>query len=182
MSLIHLVDQKDATGEVAATYEQVKKQIGMIPNGLKAFGSSPYRLKAQVAELGYYMTHPTLGPQLTAAIRYVVASDHQCEYCVVMNGGMLVQAGWDRGVVRELPKNPGAAPLGVKDLAMLLTVIKAVRTPGEVNQGDISELRSLGWTDQDILDGVAHGAFSMAFDLILNTFKVTPDNLKSPST
>jgi alkylhydroperoxidase family enzyme len=61
---------------------------------------------------------------------------------------------------------------------MFLTVIKAVRTPHEVNESDVSELRALGWTDQDILEGVGHGAFSVAFDMILNTFKVSAENLK----
>lgn len=175
MSLLKTVEPKNATGAVAAIYEQLQNQMGMVPNGLKAFSPSPYRLEAQVRELGYYMKHPTLGAELTAAIRYTVAATHGCEYCVVVNGGMLRQAGWPAETVEGLVKNPGTAKLPPKDKAMYLTVIKAVTSPASVSASDIAELRSLGWNDGDIFDAVAHGTMSIAFDTLLNVFKVIPE-------
>jgi uncharacterized peroxidase-related enzyme len=178
MSLIKTIDTKSATGDVAAIYEQVQKQMGMVPNGLKAFSTSTHRLKAQVAEIGYYMAHPTLSAPLTAAIRYIVAREYDCPYCVVVNGGMLKQAGWSEEVVDSLPQNPGAAQLEAKDKAMLLAAIKAVRTPKEFGESDMQELRALGWADGDILDAVAHATNSMAFDRILAAFDIAMDEHK----
>ncbi|MCU0663092.1 MAG: hypothetical protein MUC50_12290 [Myxococcota bacterium] len=175
MSLLRTVEPKNATGAVAAIYEQLQKQMGMVPNGLRIFSASPYRLEAQAKELGYYMRHPTLGSQLTAAIRYTVAAMHGCDYCAVVNGGMLRQAGWPAEVVEGLVGEPAAARLEPKDKAMFLLVLKALRTPAQVSQSDVDELRNLGWNDGDIFDAVAHGAMSVAFDNILNAFKVTAE-------
>lgn len=175
MSLITSIDPKDATGEVSAIYEQIQKQMGMIPNGIRAWSASTHRLKTQVAEIGYYMAHPTLSAQLTASIRYIVAVDHGCEYCVTANGARLTRSGWSQATVDGLARDPAAAPLEPKERAMLLTVVKATRTPHAVGEADIAELRALGWTDGDILDGIGHGAFSMAFDLVLSALKVGAD-------
>jgi len=175
MSLINTVNPKTATGPIKQIYDGIKKQMGMIPNAFIAFSASPHRLEAQVKEIGYYMGHPNLGQELTAAIRYTVAAEHDCEYCVVVNGGMLQQAGWSKDNVEALVTDPGSANLNAKDKALFLTVLKAIRTPAEVDQGDIEELRSLGWSDQDIFDGVAHGAYSIAFDTMISAFKIQPE-------
>lgn len=175
MSLIETVSPKDATGEVAAIYEQIQKSFGMVPNGVTAFSSSQHRLKAQVGEMGYYFSHPTLSKELTAAIRYVVAAEYDCEYCVMVNSMMLKSAGWDEKVVENLVGDPASASLDGKNKAMFLGVLKAIRTPKEFNESDMSELRALGWSDGEILDAVAHGANSMAFDRILSAFDVQPD-------
>jgi alkylhydroperoxidase family enzyme len=106
MSLIETVKPKDATGEVAAIYQQLQKTFGRVPNGVAAFSASPHRLKVQVGEMGYYGSHPRLSRELTAAIRYVVAADHGCDYCVMVNAMMLKGAGWSEEVVAGLPANP----------------------------------------------------------------------------
>lgn len=175
MSLIKTIDKKSASGEVAAIYEQVQQQMGMVPNGLKAFSTSTHRLKTQVGEIGYYMAHPTLSAPLTAAIRYIVAREHDCKYCVVVNAGMLQQAGWSKEVIESLPENPAAAELDAKDKALLLASIKAVRTPKELNESDMKELRELGWSDGEILDAVGHACYSVAFDTIISAFKIEMD-------
>ncbi len=175
MSLIKTVDPKSATGPIKAIYEGIKEQMGILPNAFVAFSASQHRLEAQVKEIGYYMGHPNLGHELTAAIRYTVAAEHGCDYCVVVNSGMLQQAGWSKEKVESLVSDPASANLDAKNKALFLTVLKAIRTPAEVNEGDIEELRSLGWTEQDIFDGVAHGAYSIAFDTLISAFKIQPD-------
>ena len=147
----------------------------MVPNGIKSLSTSPFRLEAQAREFNYFMNHPSLNSELTATIRYTVASDHGCDYCVFVNGGMLQQKGWSKETLEALPKKPEVAKLSAKDMALFLLVIKAVRTPKEVQFGDIQELRSLGWNDQDIMDAVSHGAYSIAFDTLLSAFGVEPD-------
>ena len=175
MSYLKSIEPVSATGGIKAVYDQLKKHLGMVPNGMKSLSSSPFRLEAQARELNYFMNHPSLNSELTAAIRYTVASDHGCEYCVIVNGGMLQQKGWPKETVAALPKNPETAKLSAKDKALFLLVVKAVRTPKEVQVGDIQELRALGWDDQDIMDAVSHGAYSIAFDTLLSAFGVVPD-------
>jgi len=53
--------------------------------------------------------------------------------------------------LENLKSDPKQAPLIDKDKAMLLFVLKAVKTPDSVEQKDVDALHGLGWTDQDIL-------------------------------
>ena len=44
------------------------------------------------------------------------------------------------------------APLSLKRTAMLRYAVKLTRTPGAMNDADVDDLRSVGFSDRDILD------------------------------
>ncbi len=46
--------------------------------------------------------------------------------------------------------------------------------PHAVADSEISTLRQLGWTDQEIFDAVAHGALHTSVDIPFETFRITP--------
>jgi len=175
MSLIKTISPENATGEIAEIYDSLKKMFSMVPNALRISSTSPHRLKAQFQELAYYGNHPTLKREVTTAIRYVVAVDHGCDYCVTINGMMLKGAGWSDTTIKDLPVHPENAPFDTKDSALFAAVIKAVRKPKDLVKDDMDKLHDLGWQDGDILDAVGHGALSVATDMILRAFKVDPD-------
>jgi len=71
--------------------------------------------------------------------------------------------------------DPCNARLNDKEKAMLLFVLKAVRTPHDVNASDVQALRELGYNDGEILDATNHGARMSAVDIIFNAFKIEKD-------
>ena len=58
---------------------------------------------------------------------------------------------------------------------MLLFVLKATHAASTVIQSDIANLKTLGWNDGEILDGLTQGAYMQAADTIFNALKIEND-------
>ena len=175
MTLIKLVEQEEATGKVAEVYESMVNTMGFVPNAFKIFSPSAHLLETQVNNLKYFMRHKTLGGKLLALIRLLVSEEEVCEYCVGMNSGILLQYGILPDQLAEIKKDPAKAPLEEKEMAMLLFVLKVVKASNSTEQKDIDALKSLGWTDGDILDSTYHATSQVGVDKIFNAFKLESD-------
>lgn len=176
ISIVSTVAPEQATGRVAEIYGQMQQFMGRVPNAMQLYSASPEMLAMQWQYIGYNFQHPTRGLPLLATMRMLVSQDHDCTYCIGFNEGLLIErAGFTPEQAAAAKRNPADAPLGEKDKAMLLFVLKATRTPKAVTPAEVDALRTLGWTDQDIFDAVNHGARNIASDILFNTFKIEND-------
>lgn len=176
MPLISTIKPEDATGELAELYAQIKSMRGRIANTAQLFSSSPGLLKQQMSFIGHYMNHKSLSTALLACIRMLISDKNNCSYCIDFNASMLINLlGWTPKEIEAMRADANNANLSEKEKAMLLFVIKAVRTPHDVNAKDIQKLRDLGYEDSDILDATNHGARMSAIDIIFDAFKIEQD-------
>ena len=176
MSTLSTIAPQEATGRVAEIYDQVQKGFGRVPNALQLFSVSPHQLEMQWQHLGYYSQHPTLGYPLLATMRMLISLDGNCQYCVGANeSGLIHRAGFTPEQTAATKKNPADAPLSEKEKAMLLFVLKAMRDSNSIRREDLASLRALGWTDQDLFDGLNHAARHAAVDVLFNAFQVEQD-------
>jgi len=176
MSIISTVEPQQATGQVAQVYAQVEQALGRLPNAMKLYSASPDVLAMQWQHIGYYFQHPTLSFPLLASIRMLVSQDNDCNYCIGMNEGMLIErAGFTPEQTAAAKRNPADTPLPEKEKALLLFVLKSTKTPKAVTSADLDTLRRLGWTDRDVFDAVNHGARNVAVDIVFNAFKIEND-------
>ncbi|MBU1689692.1 MAG: hypothetical protein KJ958_15140 [Gammaproteobacteria bacterium] len=176
MSIISTVTPEQAEGKVAEIYGQIQQMMGRVPNAFQMYSSSPALLEQQMQQISYFMQHPTLSFPLLAMVRMLVSQNNDCQYCIGLNEGMLIQmAGLTVEQVAATRRDPVSAPIPDKDKAMLLLVLKATKTPKLVDKSDLEQLRALGWCDSDIMDAVSHGARNVAADIIFNTFKIDID-------
>jgi alkylhydroperoxidase family enzyme len=173
MPLIQTISPEKATGELAKLYKIIKVMRGTVSNSAELFSISPELLRQQMDFIKFYTNHPTLSLPLLAAIRIMVSSGEECQFCIDYNTGMLINmAGWTFDQVAEMRKDPKSANLPEREIAMLLLAIKAVRIAHSVNADDLDSLREMGWSDSDILDAVSHATRMLATDIIFNTFKI----------
>jgi AhpD family alkylhydroperoxidase len=175
MAFINLIEQEDASGRVAEIYNTMMETMGFIPAAFKVFSPSEYVLDKQFANLGYFMRHKTLGGKLLAFIRLLVSETEQCSYCVSMNSGILLQYGVLPDMLTEIKLDPSKAPLEENELAMLLFVLHVVRDSNSIQQTDVDKLKSLGWSDSDIMDATYHGTTQVGVDKIFNAFRIEPE-------
>ena len=68
--------------------------------------------------------------------------------------------------------DPTQAPLDEKQKALLLFILKACDNPHSVSAEDMDRLRSLGWSEVDIVEAVAQGARMVGTNIIFDTFKI----------
>jgi uncharacterized protein YciW len=74
--------------------------------------------------------------------------------------------------IQKIEKDPLRAPLDDRDRAMAAFVMKAIKTPDEVEKQDVDQLHDLGWTDGDIMDALAHGTNMIGSSILMKTFKM----------
>ena len=176
MPLIQTIAPSQAQGQVAEIYRQSAAILGHVPNAFQMYSGSPTVLETQWQQTAYFMRHPTLSFPLLALTRMLVSQDHHCDYCIDFNAALLIErAGLTAEQIAAAKRDPAAAPLDAKDLAMLQFALKAARTPKDVVAADIEQLKALGWAESDILDAVVHAARNMAADVVFNTFKIERD-------
>lgn len=176
MSILQTVTPEAATGEVAEIYAQIKNAWGHVPTAIQAYSANPFLLKHQWEYYGSIMQHPTLSFPLTASIRMLVSQAGHCDYCIDMNGGMLINvAGWTPEQVAATRADFNDSPLSPQEKTLLGLVLKATSNSSRVDAADLQAARAAGWTDRDILDAVNHGARMVASDIIINGFKVERD-------
>lgn len=175
MTILKTVDPKKATGLVAQIYEALEQNIGFVPNGFRVFSENEVILENQFRHLGYYMQHPRLSGEFLAFVRMLVSSNNSCRYCVNLNKALLIQYGYSSEVLQYVLKDPSTIPLPEKQKILLLLVLKVVNNAHDVDSVDVESVRSLGWTEEDILAAVYHGTSQIGVDAIFNAFNVEDD-------
>jgi len=173
MPLIEMISPETATGELAAMYERIRTTRGWVGKAVQMYSTSPELLRQQMDFIGYYFKHPTLSMPLLASIRLLVSEGEACRYCIDFNRTLLIERfGWRHDQVNAMCDNIEDANLPEREIAMLKTVLNAVRNAQAITADDLDRLREAGWTDADILDAVNHGARMLTADILLNAFKV----------
>ena len=149
MALLKIVEPDEAQGEIAEAYEGYLKAAGFVPRPAQMMSASPGMFKNHHADLNYFMNHPTLDFTLLTLIRFLVSPECDFGYCVDFNRGLLKRIGMEDEEIEEVNADPARAPLEEKEKAMLLFVLKAVKSPSSTEAKDIENLRALGWADAD---------------------------------
>lgn len=177
MPLIQTIKPEDATGELAELYGNITVMRGRVSNSAQIFSASPELIKQQMSFIEYYMLkQKSLSMPLLASIRMLISDKNSCSYCVDMNASILINMlGWTPKEVEAMRADPQNAKLDENEKAMLLFVLKAVRTPHDVHAHDVQKLRDLGYSDGEILDATNHGARMSAIDIIFDAFKIEKD-------
>ena len=177
MALIKTIKQEEADGRVKELYEPIVKLIGRVIKPVEMASVSPDLLALQVEYLEYYnIGQRSLSFKLLAFIRLLVADDHNFNFCINFNSTLLKKLGGvEKDLIRAARENPEDAPLDEKEKAMLLFVLKAVKSPELVEKGDLDSLRDLGWNDREIFDAVVHGGYMVMLGIAYTTFKMDED-------
>jgi len=167
MFIVNHVRPEDAAGKVAKAYAAIPSQ-SPVPEPLLLLSASPQLAYLQSDVIRYFINHDTLDAGLLAMIRYLVACDQDYGFCMRFNAGILQKAGgMTEAQLQQLRREPQNAPLDPADKALLLFVLKVVRTPRAVVQEDVDRLRALGWEDRDILDACFHATSMLSTSILV---------------
>jgi len=172
MSLLETVVPEKAEGDVEKAYSFFTNNGIPIPKPFEMMSVSPDLLNIQSQLLKYFTTHPTLGFPLLSMIRFLVAKEFNYAFCTDFNYNFLKMQGMQDAEIEETISAPETAPLEDKDKALLLFVLKTIKTPEAVTSEDVDSLHELGWTDRDILDAAVHGTGMIGPSFLMKAFKM----------
>ncbi len=152
MAWIQMIEEADATGELAELYAQEKIDWSK-DNPFKVQSLNPPSLKAHHLLFRTLMYGKSgLSRAQREMIGVVVSVINQCRYCIVQHGEGLRRWTRDPKLVQQLIADYRAAPLAAPDRAMLDYAAKLAREPWMVRESDVQTLREAGFSDADILD------------------------------
>lgn len=73
--------------------------------------------------------------------------------------------------------NPSKALLEENETAMLVFVIKAMKTPGSTTAEDITELKAVGWDEKEMVEALAQGVGMIDHAIMMEAFQIDQQRL-----
>ncbi len=174
MTFIETVDEDAATGATAELYAAEEEAFGFLPNLVRAFSLRPEVYFAWKQLNGAVKAGMDLRRYELATL--AAATRLRSSYCTLAHGSVLIDRGFlEPDAVRAAVADHRSAGLDEVDVAVMDLAAKVATDATSVEMADTDRLRSLGLSDQDILDVVLAAAARCFFSTVLDAVGAEPD-------
>ena len=158
-------------GKAKDLLDTVQQKLGATPNIFTAFANAPAALE------GYLNFNGALGsgkltPQIREQIALTVAGLNGCDYCASAHTFLGDKAGVDNA---ELSANLAGESSDAKTQAALTFASQLVEKRGRVSETDVSAVRDAGYSDEEIVEILAHVALNIFTNYFNEAFKTDID-------
>ena len=171
MSRIPLIDSTNSTGERQALLAQVHGAFGATPNMFKAVANSTAALKSMWGTFGA-LGSGVIPAQLGEQIAVAVANRNACEYCLAAHTVLGRQAGATDDELSAAQSGQSADP---KTAAALRFALQLVEARGQVSESDVQAVRKAGFSEEEIVEILAHVALNLFTNYVNVAFAVPVD-------
>jgi len=174
MTFIETVAPEQATGATAELYAAEGEAFGFLPNLVRALSLRPEVYGAWKQLNGSIKGGMDLRRYELATI--AAARELRSSYCMLAHGSVLIDKGFlDPDALQAVVSDHRSAGLDEVDVAVMDLAGKVAEDATSVEQADIDRLRSLGCSDQDIVDVVLAAAARCFFSTVLDALGAEPD-------
>ena len=173
MPFIETVPEADASEAVDEIYEADRAKFGHLPNFTQSFSLRPDVYSAWLGLNGAIKAGMDLRRYELATL--AAARRLRSSYCMLAHGSVLVDQFLDPETLRAVVDDERTAGLDEADVAVMELADKVAEDATRVTESDFDRLRSLGLSDQDILDVVLAAAARCFFSKVLDGVGAEPD-------
>jgi uncharacterized peroxidase-related enzyme len=174
MTFIETVSEGDAAGASAELYTTEEEAFGFLPNLVRAFSLRPEVYFAWKQLNGAVKGGMDLRRYELATV--AAARELRSSYCMLAHGSVLMDKGFlEPDALRAVVSDHRSAGLDEVEVAVMDLAAKVADDATSVEQADIDRLRSLGCSDQDIVDVVLAAAARCFFSTVLDALGAEPD-------
>ena len=170
MFKIKTVSAEEATGQIAEVYGKFPPHMG-IPAAFQMLSASPPLMAAQLQMMGFWNDHETFGDQAQTAMRMLISAHNELSACRDFNGKYLMMLGLDENQVAAFSGPVEGWPLDEKSNALIRFVVEHVTRRKPAAEEDLDYLRKLGWSDQEIFEGISYGGMVMGITSVTVVLK-----------
>ncbi|MFW6196681.1 MAG: peroxidase-related enzyme [Thermoplasmatota archaeon] len=153
MSWLEEIEEENADERLKEVYERIKGDRGKLSNIMKVHSLMP---SAMDDHMNLYMSimfkERTLSREMCELIGVVVSNENGCEYCVNHHAEALNHYWKDKIRIEELKEDYYKAGLDEKQSILVDYAVKLTNSPDEIQEGDIDELKDVGFSDENILN------------------------------
>jgi uncharacterized peroxidase-related enzyme len=170
---VETIPERDAPAEVAEVYATDRAALGHLPNYTRAFARRPAVYAAWKQLNGSIKAGMDLRRYELATV--AAARRLRSSYCMLAHGSVLADQFLDPGTVRAVVDDERTAGLDPADVAVMELADKVADDATRVTAADVDRLRSLGLSDEEILDVVLAAAARCFFSKVLDGVGAEPD-------
>ncbi len=153
MPWIDVIDEQEATGDLAEVYAALAGKRGKVANIMKVHSLNP---RAMQTHMELYMAimfgSSGLKRETRELIAVVISSANGCDYCVNHHAEALNHYWKDEARLARLVKDYETAELPKEQLAVLGYALKLTRAPHDMTEADLEPLHEAGFSDRDVLE------------------------------
>jgi uncharacterized peroxidase-related enzyme len=161
------------TGEVTAVYDDDLDADGYVSNATRAWGWRPDLLTSFQDPRNGVVASSDLSPREVAVMVAATAAARGDSYCSLAWGTKL--ADLSDAVTAAQVIQGEHANLSSREAALARWSRQVVNDPNATTQADIGGLRSVGFSDREILEATVWIAFRLAFSTINDAVGAPPD-------
>lgn len=155
MTRVALLDPKKAEGPVKEVFERVKSYYQMVPELQKGLAYLPQTTDALWTLSLATASEGNIREELKRVLFAVTAYEVECEYCTAAHMIALLGKQWSREECVEVIEGKPSPRLSEKENAAVNFARVVGRRPAAVTDEMVDTLRSIGWTDAEIVEIVA---------------------------
>lgn len=171
MTRIALLDSHTASAKSASLLTQVHQAFGATPNMFKAVAHSPAALQSMWGAFGA-LKGGVLDAKLGEQIAVAVADSNACAYCLAAHTALGMKAGLTAQDMAAAQAGESADP---KTAAALRLALKLVQERGQIQDADVQAVRHAGFSDEELVEIVAHVALNLFTNYVNVAFAVPVD-------
>jgi uncharacterized peroxidase-related enzyme len=171
MNRVELITEATAAGDSKALLEQIKGAFGVVPAMFQAVANSPVALKKMWGGFGA-LAGGTLSPKLKEQLAVAIADRNECEYCLAAHTALGRKAGASAQEISEAQAGRSEDP---RTAAALTFALKAVEQRAQLDDADFDALRRAGFSDEAIVEIIAHVALNLFTNYVNVALRVPVD-------
>jgi uncharacterized peroxidase-related enzyme len=171
MNRIPLIDRNATTPERRALLDPIQAAFGSTPNMFRAVANSPAALQSMWAAFGA-LGNGVLPTQLGEKIAVAVADRNACAYCLAAHTALGSRAG---ATAAEMQSAQSGESADAPTRAALRFALQLVDQRGKVDGTDVQAVRAAGFSDEAVMEIMAHVALNLYTNYVNLAFAVPLD-------
>lgn len=171
MSRVQLISANEATDDRKAILNHIHGAFGVVPNMFRAVANSPAALKSMWGSFSA-LGSGILGAKLGEKIAVAIADRNRCEYCLAAHTVLGQNAG---ASALEMAAAQAGQSDDAQTAAALRFALKLVADRAQIADADITELRTVGFNDEQIVEIMAHVTLNIFTNYVNLAFDVPID-------
>ncbi len=171
MTRITSIEPAQAQGKARDLLDAVQQAMGATPNIFTAMANSPAALEGLLV-LNGSLGNGSLNPQLREKLALTVAGENGCDYCASAHTFLGEKSGLE---ANELVANLQGKSGDAKDNAALVFAKKVIDNRGRVSKSELDAARDAGFSNEDIIEIIAHVALNTFTNYFNEAFQVEID-------
>jgi uncharacterized peroxidase-related enzyme len=167
-----IVPESAATGETAALYAEIREHFGFgfVPDVFQLPGARPSYLRTLWSGFRSMFTEGVLPQETKELIAVFVARDAGCSYCIDAHVLFLDLLGASPEVAEALRESAVEdIPVDENVRELLRFVQRIDHEAYRIVDADVDYLRSIGWSDDELLEAIWTACLFNAIVRIVNT-------------